>query len=116
MSEITRDNPLHLYRATALTILPVVTDVCWKCAGTVTLADEGTYDVSRVNGNSENGYEPCHLRCPVPVVSDEETIVVDADGLRKFTRRTRRLGGRVVQSAPCTANGRPAYAVTVRFL
>jgi hypothetical protein len=64
MSEVTRYAPLHYYRATALTCLPVVTAVCWKCQHTVTLADEDTYDVSRVDGNGANGYEPCHLACP----------------------------------------------------
>ena len=41
--------------------MPLMTRTCWRCEREVDLdTSEFLYDISRINGNSKYGYEPCH--------------------------------------------------------
>ena len=41
----------------------VVTDRCLACGGPVDLERQATFALSRVGGDSANGYEPMHKGC-----------------------------------------------------
>lgn len=68
---------LARYQAARYTTLPVVTDVCWYCTETVDLEHQENYTVSRINGDSKYGYEPCHKACSAAV--EAEIADLDAD-------------------------------------
>lgn len=95
----TRTNPLAYWPRTyagRTANLPVVTDQCGICDTAVDLTVVDAYTVTRVRGDSANGYEPIHLTCEAKIVADADAALLAFLGVHPLPARLDVVEGEVI--------------------